>query len=297
MNRMKQILSGSALLVLAVTSAQAAPTPGTLNCASGSVMVTEYWKPAVSGSNVTANPAINYSECVGVFPGNDVTGVPPGNALPVTNLGWFDDGYMNGEANKQADYFSGYEFTGGAYPAKDLNGDGIPDPGWIYLGTFDFTDNGSGIFSPVASIGGLPNTLFGTEIFSASYDTSTGKGVWSFTPDKDIALDAEPLLGNNYFDQFALVFKQAGGDNGGFAAYNFLSEQFGVPPPPSASDPILNFTGEWDLTDVFGSKGMSHIALWARDPGPDQQVPEPGVLALLGIALVGFVAARRRNAS
>lgn len=295
MNRMKQILGGGALLLLAATSAQAVQT-----CASGSVTVTEYWKPAVSGSSVTPTPAINYSECVGVFPGNDVTGVPPGNALPVTNLGWFEDGYMNGEANKQGDYFSGYEFTGGAYPAKDLNGDGVPDPGWIYLGTLDFGDNGTGTFDPVDEIGGEINTLFDFKIFSASYDSETGKGIWSFTPDKDIATTAKPIFGDNYFDQFALVFKQGGGkdgENGGFAAYNFVADQFGVLPPPDADDPILNFSGEWDLTDVFGSNDMSHIALWARDPGEDQQIPEPGILALLGIALVGFVAANRRKAS
>lgn len=265
---------------------------------SGSyVNVTEYYQAQNPGTT-TVTGTIGYNSCVGVYPGNDVPGVAPGNALPTTNLGWYGDGYMNGEPNKQGSFFTGYEFTSAQYPASNLNGDNKPDPGWIYLGSLNFGDNGKGTFQAVSSIAGLPNTLFGSEIFSASYDTATGVGSWKFTPDKNIAIDAAPLFGKNYFDQFALVFKQGGGDKGGFAVYDFTSDQFGVAPPPSYLDPILNFEGDWNLTTVFnGQKSISHIALWARDPGGDQNVPEPGTLVLLGAALVGIAVARKRSVS
>ena len=109
-----------------------------------------------------------------------------------------------------------------------------------------------------------------------------------------MAQRAFSLLGKNYFDQFAIVFKAGNG----FAVYDFTAAQFGVT-HPSADEPIFQFFGTYDTSDTLvagqGGAGFSHASIWARDPGGGFTVPEPGTLGLLGIALLGFGVARRRR--
>ena len=56
-------------------------------------------------------------------------------------------------------------------------------------------------------------------------------------------------------------------------------------------------TGYWETA---GGKGLSHLTFYDTEPvstsngGGEEEVPEPGVLALLGIGLLGGLVARRR---
>lgn len=53
-------------------------------------------------------------------------------------------------------------------------------------------------------------------------------------------------------------------------------------------------SGTWEFINVFGrGGGLSHMETYCKD-GCDNNVPEPGVAALVGIGLLGIVVARRR---
>lgn len=224
---------------------------------------------------------ISAAACAGGYAGNDMP-------KPQENLGYAGDGLLNGAPQQtppNANLFPGGAFNN-LYSYSDLDGDGqVNDPGWIMLGRTG--EEGVG-FTPEA-IGG-DTTIVLSSFFSV---TLTGKGVgtWSFTPDATVAERASALLGKNYFDQFVLVFKLANE----FVAYDFIAEQFGVT-HPSADDPIFTFTGTFDLSNTLKG-GLSHVSLWARDPGGSTttSVPEPGTLALLGLATLGLAFVRRRT--
>lgn len=269
-----------------------------LPCSTSDVTVTSVAQfsstsnTAVLGTPV--NTAINSAACLGAYVGNDAF-------YPTTNLGYAGDGILNGGAQNQSGEIlfpnPPGAFVTPTYPLHDLDGDGqVNDPGWIMLGKFEPV-RGNWIFSPNAVSGDTSIVL--STFFSATM-TSAGVGTWAFTPDATVAQRASALLGKNYFDQFALVFKA--GDE--FAVYDFTAEQFGVA-HPSADDPILNFFGTYDTRTTLkvggsdGNKnpaGLSHISIWVRDPGARNQVPEPGMLVLFGVAALGLVAVRKHKA-
>ena len=136
--------------------------------------------------------------------------------------------------------------------------------------------------------------------------TGAGTGTWALTPDATVAQRAFSVLGKNYFDQFAIVFKAGNA----FAIYDFTAGQFGVT-HPSADEPVFNFFGTFDTSGTLrvggpnGIKnpaGISHVSIWARDPdfaelepGTRSTVPEPGTLGLLCIALLGLGITRGRR--
>lgn len=275
-------------------SAIAGPTG--VNCATSDVQVTSasrYDGLSADANLVDVSGALSLpmhaANCAGGFSGNDMP-------KPSVNLGYLGDGLLNGAGQQPGGdvLFPGGAFLTDTYPASDLNGNGeATDPGWIMLGRVDTQGNEPGNFAP-EKIGGDDNIVWAS-FFSITVD-GAGIGTWAFTPDPEVAQRAESLLGKNYFDQFALIFKSGNA----FAVYNFTAEQFGVS-SPSADDHIFHFFGTYDTTGTLlagangNPAGLSHVSLWARDPSNTTSIPEPSMLGLLGLALLGMGFVRRRS--
>ena len=271
-----------------------------LSCSTTDVSVTSVAQYSDTSSSAKLGKPqeanISSAACLGAYVGNDAF-------YPTTNLGYAGDGILNGgtQAKTGEILFPNPPgaFVTPTYPLHDLDGDGqVNDPGWIMLGKFEpLFEGGPFVFSPNA-VGGDSSIVLST-FFSATI-TGAGVGTWAFTPDATVAQRASAMLGKNYFDQFALVFKA--GDE--FAVYDFTAAQFGVA-HPSAEEPILNFFGTYDTRTTLraggadGCKnpaGLSHISIWVRDPGPGGSVPEPATLVLFGIAALGVAAVRKYKA-
>jgi len=232
---------------------------------------------------VYSGAGISAFDCAGAFSGN---ATPYPSSI---NMGYLNDGLLNG-APQKAGHSGSVLFPGGAFvqagDLSNLQGKGNIDPGWILLGTVEF-DDGSPEQFKVATINGNSSIIL--DSFFKVTSTGKGTGTWQLTPDALVAQRALPVLGNNYFDQFALVFKQANS----FAAYDFTAKQFGIT-ELTANDPIYNWFGTYDVSKTLLPSGMSHIDIYARDPGSNGELPEPSSLALLGLGLIG-IARMRRN--
>lgn len=289
--KLTQLLLSASLIAAAGTAQATSLLPCNLN----DVKVTSVaqYSDTTAGATLTtiaSNLSLNAAACAGAYSGND-------GYYPQDNLGWQNDGLLNGgfQVSTGRIIFPNGAFITDAHPLSDLDNDGAADdPGWIMLGKFDPS---KGTFTPSA-VGGDTSIVL-SSFFTATVD-SAGKGSWALTPDANVAQRASTVLGKNYFDQFALVFKSANA----FAVYDFTAEQFGVT-HPTAATPVMNWAGTYDVTGTLraGGKdglknpaGLSHITVWARDPAAvETSVPEPGTLALLGIAAIGALGASRRR--
>lgn len=290
----KLLLTGGLLSVSAHASAL-------VSCNTADVKITSVSRYSDTTSDATLSTITppgatwNAANCAGAFSGND-------GFYPSTNLGYAGDGLLNGGPQNQSGstLFPGGAFITPQYPLQDLNKDGqVNDPGWIMLGKFEQqTKNGPWAFSP-STVGGSSAIVLGS-FFTATV-TGAGTGTWAFSPDATVAQRTSTLLGRNYFDQFALVFKAADS----FSVYDFTPAQFGME-APEVDDPVMNWSGTYDVSGTLrtGGKdglknpaGLSHISLWVRDPTQTAQtshVPEPSTLALLGLSAAALIRTRRQ---
>lgn len=294
----KTLSTASRLLLTGGLLSVSAHASALVSCNTGDVQITKVQQYSSTDSNATLstiydsssnpiyNPAVSAADCA-AFTGNDTP-------YPKTNLGYAGDGLLNGGVQHKGDtpLFAGGAFITPQSPLQDLDKDGqVNDPGWILLGKFD-PKNG---FTP-SPINGTTSIVL-SSFFTATV-TEQGIGTWSFTPDATVAQRTSSLLGRNYFDQFALVFKAGNG----FSVYDFTPAAFGMN-APQITDPVMNWYGTYDVSDTLtnggGGAGLSHISLWVRDPAPTiqtTQVPEPSTLALIGLSAAALIRSRRKAA-
>jgi len=304
-------------LTLSFSPAFAGPSPGTIvngtppGCTMyqstdtqghvSDVQVTNIWRSdGVGPSNLLPpNSKVNSAECVGSI---SKAPIPLPGALG--NLGYYGDGLYNGApqgANGIATFPTG--IFSDQYTAVDLNGDGVKDPGWIYVGSwtpsgasgkFTFSSLIAGLFAQVAPQYG--KDMWGNQASSLFELTggSGNQGSWSFNVPSNVVSIMSQVFGDHLFDQFSMNFFS--GDV--FSAYDITGAEFGLPIQPF---PIYSFGGNWDMSKTLINNGgvggnLSHMDLYVRDPVGDQtnQVPEPETLGLIGIALAGLAYAGRR---
>lgn len=124
----------------------------------------------------------------------------------------------------------------------------------------NFNENGS--FGEI-EINPLFGSIDGSEFTFDFGEDGTGTGTWTYTPGAgDPTITAFTAKGSNSFNLYS-----TGGD--------YTDVEYSTPVNPSG-----------------GPAGLSHMSFYDTDG--NQQLPEPGSLALLGLGLLGVVAARRR---
>nr|WP_241242192.1 PEP-CTERM sorting domain-containing protein [Thalassotalea sp. G2M2-11] len=229
------------------------------------------------------------TDCLGAYYGNNSEFISP-----VDNLGYDEDGWLNKDSYN--DWWTGPGAFVDQSDLYDLDGDGLADdPGWVYVGK----DEGNGFKGQTSSDGSTSYDFIDNLITFTDCEDKKGnstdcvggnavKGSWSYTPPAMNPDELVELLGGEFFDQVAIIFK-AGSS---FAMYNFSIEALGLD-PVLAGDYNYAFTGTWDISEVLGGSALSNFSFWARDPVAESvQVPEPPTWILM-MAVFAFMVRRK----
>jgi hypothetical protein len=229
------------------------------------------------------------SNCAGAFKGNNSA-----FEKPTVNLGYDNDGWLNKE-----DYNDWWEGPGAFVDDSDLldlDGDGnINDPGWILASLGEQETRGM-VGQSIPDTDTSEGYTFVDDLitFDSCVDKNNRRtncfsgeavaGEWTYTPpdqDPEILRD---LIGGDFFDQVAVVFKAGNA----FAMYNFNISDLNID-PIFAGDYNFELTGTWDISDVLACHGLSNVSFWLRDPIADTEVPEPSTLGLLLLSSVFII--------
>lgn len=201
--------------------------------------------------------------------------------LSNSNLGYDEDGWLNQGALN--DWWSGPGAFIDDSDLLDLDGDKqVDDPGWIYVGK----DEGNGFVGETSQNEDTSYTFENDLITFDNGGIGAKSGEWQYSPPKNNPPQLLELLGGDFFDQVAVVFKAGNG----FAMYNFTLSDLGLD-PVLAGDFNFAFSGTWNIDNTLGH-ALSNMSFWARDPVKATEVPEPSTLGLLFLS--GLFLLRRK---
>ncbi len=193
--------------------------------------------PLIDPDNPLTIGPVNSSDCV-ILLGNDQP-IPKGKDS--TNIGTYQDGFMNGEGEYytvfdpfyldenvgDGDFNENLLFIDPTIDLQKLDGEGDPnsgfnDPGWIYLGKDEGDGFGYGVevgkgLEDMVEVTPLVDTPEGLEgLVDINFYCGDGEdplggnctqGSWSIEPNPDIVGILDDLIGEGFFDQLAFVFK------------------------------------------------------------------------------------------
>lgn len=308
-----------------------APIVNSNNCQTTDMWISAFRQVNAGAWNAFTKPngdRQNATQCLGMFQNanNADMDLPELDRTNIdgNNLGYAGDGWMNyyGNANglpaynyDSSPFWSGPGAFIGTDDLQDLETPGNKvDPGWVYLGkdegmgannvsfkgssstngtlTYNFIDN---LFQCAPTNPDNPLDLAGIDGMSWGSCSGLTKGAWKYTPPATQPQELLDLLGGEFFDSTAVIFK--GGN--GFVMYEFKLSDLGLD-PILAGQVKLEFSGLFDLSDTLinngsQSAGISNTSLWARDPFVGAQVSAPGSLALSGLGLLLLAGWYRRR--
>lgn len=183
--------------------------------------------------------------------------------------------------------------TGGSGAgAYDISGNVDPNDGCTILQPIG--DNANDKVSGNLTVNTESFFTYSNWFFDGKWDSDPDENNWTdtsalfnFTGGADAG--TFELVGNiNSFDDVMFVFKD--GSNTNLVGYLFSDDDPGTYTSPFEDPPF-------DIAPASSPKDISHISVYYRTTGiiPPQELPEPGMLVLLGAGLVGFGLSRRRR--